>query len=76
MGDLNFHNKSENEMVEEFGYRDMWSESHFSEDPNFNDSDEGFTFDVDVCFFIFFYIYFFIFILFFIFFYFLSIFIV
>ena len=48
MGDMNLHNQSENSMIAEFGYRDLWAETHFSNQKDFDDNDEGITFDVNV----------------------------
>jgi hypothetical protein len=36
---MNLHNQSENALIEELGYRDLWAETHFSDVKGFDDQE-------------------------------------
>ena len=45
LGDLNFYHPFEDSVVLEHRFVDAWAQTHFSNQPPFNDADPGFTFD-------------------------------
>eukprot|EP00286_Rhodomonas_abbreviata_P020978 CAMPEP_0181301820 /NCGR_PEP_ID=MMETSP1101-20121128/7634_1 /TAXON_ID=46948 /ORGANISM="Rhodomonas abbreviata, Strain Caron Lab Isolate" /LENGTH=403 /DNA_ID=CAMNT_0023407163 /DNA_START=79 /DNA_END=1290 /DNA_ORIENTATION=+ len=45
LGDLNLHSSSEDGIVLDHGFLDMWAETHFADCAPWNDNDPGYTFD-------------------------------